>query len=839
MSVVRQRSLTRHTLVLVAVSVAGIVLAATGIAYYAVFRAMEAMGQQLLEQYASERARRQEANIRQAEANHRVLKAAFLERWRQPADPDFQARFEAHFARDADGAMRSRRELVDPMREANTWIRAGAPITPELQRLVMLCHDLCEQFFPAWYPQFSSLYISSPLQFNTGIAPLLPEWVWELDAHFDQDNFEWSVISSQANNPERRSVWTGILTDESNPDKKAALKFATLCTPVDVNGRHLVTLHHDIFLEDLMSNELRSERAGITHVIFREDGRLIANTEDPDELYQSAGRLMVQDSRDHNLRSIFAAVTTRSGSGSSLSGYDPVSGRYFAATRLEGPEWIFVTQMPRAQLRREAFRSAQWVLWAGGASLVFVLGTLALILRRQVQQPIQELLAATRRVATGQPVDVLPVGRADEIGELASAFNQMARRVAERDADLERRIADRTLELRDSEARLRTLLDHSPIAIVTVDADTGRFVDGNEHALLLLGVDRDTLLARGPAEVSPPTQPDGRTSAEAARAWMEAALAGGARVFEWVHRDSAGREIQCEVYLARLPASGRRLLVGALLDITTRKQTEAELLRTLARERELGQLKSEFVSMVSHEFRTPLEVIQSSSDLLDGYFDRLEPAERRSQVHAIHRSVRRMAGMMESVLLLSRVEAGTVSYHPAPLDVQQWCRRLVDEIHSATSCACPIALEFRGEAEATTADAMLLRHIFGNLLTNAVKYSEPGTAVHFVVERDGDRAVFRVIDRGRGIPETDRARLFRAFQRGRNVGQVPGTGLGLVIVKRCVDLHGGEIRCESREGAGTTFVVTLPLFKGAGVRTGGNAMEEIISNGQEADAGRV
>jgi PAS domain S-box-containing protein len=453
------------------------------------------------------------------------------------------------------------------------------------------------------------------------------------------------------------------------------------------------------------------------------------------------------------------------------------------------------------------------VLWTGGVSLVFLLGALAMILRRQVQRPIQELLAATRQVAAGQRVGVLPGDRPDEIGELAASFNHMAHRIAERDAELERRIAARTLELSDSEARLRTLLEHSPIAIVTLDADTGRFVDGNEHALHLLGVDRPTLLQVGPVELSPPTQPDGRNSAEAARAWIEAALAGGARVFEWVHRDPAGREFLCDVNLARLPASGRRLLVGALLDVTTRKQAEAELLRTVARERELGQLKSEFVSMVSHEFRTPLEVIQSSHDLLDRYFDRLPPEDRRGQLEAINRSVRRMAEMMQSVLLLSRVEAGTVSCQPAPLDLEAWCRRLVDEIGSATNHVCPIRLEFLADStDAAAGDETLLRHIFGNLLSNAVKYSPAGAPVRLAVTRAGDTAILCVSDRGRGIAEADRARLFRAFQRGRNVGQVPGTGLGLVIVKRCVDLHGGRIRCESREGEGTTFEVRLPLF---------------------------
>ena len=111
------------------------------------------------------------------------------------------------------------------------------------------------------------------------------------------------------------------------------------------------------------------------------------------------------------------------------------------------------------------------------------------------------------------------------------------------------------------------------------------------------------------------------------------------------------------------------------------------------------------------------------------------------------------------------------------------------------------------------ADESLLRHIFSNLLANAVKYSAEGSEVEFTVKRDGAHAVFTVQDRGIGIPEADHPRLFEAFHRGSNVGQISGTGLGLMIVKRCVDLHRGEISFVSKEGQGTTFTVRLPLFE--------------------------
>ena len=251
---------------------------------------------------------------------------------------------------------------------------------------------------------------------------------------------------------------------------------------------------------------------------------------------------------------------------------------------------------------------------------------------------------------------------------------------------------------------------------------------------------------------------------------------------------------------------------GTLEDITERKRVEDELLRALAREKELGELKSNFVSMVSHEFRTPLEVILSSGEILERYLDRLKPEQRQEHLQAIHKNVRRMAALMEEVLLLTKVDAGKMEFKPVAVDLPGFCRRLVDEILSATSYRCPIHFVAEDLPATCQADEGLLRHIFLNLLSNAVKYSPEGAPVRFTVKAQLGQALFRIEDRGLGIPAADQARLFQSFYRGKNVEHLSGTGLGLVIVKRCVQLHGGKIHFQSAEGASTTFSVWLPLF---------------------------
>jgi signal transduction histidine kinase len=174
-----------------------------------------------------------------------------------------------------------------------------------------------------------------------------------------------------------------------------------------------------------------------------------------------------------------------------------------------------------------------------------------------------------------------------------------------------------------------------------------------------------------------------------------------------------------------------------------------------------------------------------------------------------------MAGMMEAVLALSRLDSGKLIFQPAALDLPRFCSHVVDEVLSAMNHRCPIELDCASELPEARADERLLGHIFSNLLSNALKYSNAGATVRFSVKREGKAAVCVIADHGIGISETDQQELFKAFHRGANVGTRPGTGLGLLLVKRCSDLHGGQVQLQSNLGAGTTVTVRLPLFSEA------------------------
>lgn len=245
------------------------------------------------------------------------------------------------------------------------------------------------------------------------------------------------------------------------------------------------------------------------------------------------------------------------------------------------------------------------------------------------------------------------------------------------------------------------------------------------------------------------------------------------------------------------------------------RRAHAEVSRALARERELSELKSRFVSMVSHEIRTPLTAILSSAELLERYGARWPEEKRLTHLHRIQSTVQRMTALLEDVLWVSRAEAGRIGFHPQPIELVAFCQELLEEVGLIASERHRFQLDLEDLPESgrlqAVMDEQLLRHILHNLIANAVKYSPQGGTIRLILRREGDRAVFIIHDEGIGIPAADLPRLFEPFHRGRNVGAITGTGLGLNIARRAVELHGGSIHVASREGEGTIVTVTLPL----------------------------
>ncbi|MCG9893450.1 MAG: PAS domain S-box protein [Thermosynechococcaceae cyanobacterium MS004] len=252
-------------------------------------------------------------------------------------------------------------------------------------------------------------------------------------------------------------------------------------------------------------------------------------------------------------------------------------------------------------------------------------------------------------------------------------------------------------------------------------------------------------------------------------------------------------------------------MISYIMDISDRKRAELEILKNLEKERELNDLRTRFITMVSHEYRTPLATILSSLELLEYYGHRSTEQEKKEYFQQIRISVQRMTDLLSDVLTLEKSAAGKLVFNPARLDLKNFCQDLVAELQSSIKTEHRILFSIEGQYSQVEMDANLMRYIFSNLISNAVKYSPQEGIIKFNAICQDPVVTFYVQDQGIGIPPEAIQNLFESFFRANNVGNVVGTGLGLSIVKRLVDIHGGSISVESEIGCGTVFTVVLPL----------------------------
>ena len=232
----------------------------------------------------------------------------------------------------------------------------------------------------------------------------------------------------------------------------------------------------------------------------------------------------------------------------------------------------------------------------------------------------------------------------------------------------------------------------------------------------------------------------------------------------------------------------------------------------LAKAQEMNKLKNEFVSMISHDFRNPLNTILLSAGLLEDSSDYLTKEQQMSYFGMIRTAIRDMDQLLTEVLLIGKADSGRLKCQLDPINLQAFCERIVETLRLNATPNQELIFTTQGDLNQGLWDGNILRHILNNLLGNALKYSPQGGTVSFDLTNEGDRMVFRIQDQGIGIPQEELEKLFKPFYRASNVDKIAGTGLGLAIVHRCVEALGGEITVTSQVGAGTEFVLSLPII---------------------------
>jgi PAS domain S-box-containing protein len=371
-------------------------------------------------------------------------------------------------------------------------------------------------------------------------------------------------------------------------------------------------------------------------------------------------------------------------------------------------------------------------------------------------------------------------------------------------------------KLSNSEEQFRSVLESASEGIVLAD-QSGAILLVNRRAEELFGYSRDELFSRSVDVLMPEANREQHAHYRQVYTKHPGVRHMGTGR-ELVAQRKDGTIFPAEVSLSFIQSERDSMLVLAFVtDITERKQLEQarldhqRLQLELQQEQQMVELRQRFMSMVSHEFRTPLTVIASSSEMLQHYYDRMPREKQMEKLQIINAQVREMVGLLDDILALNKIQAGIGEFAPEAIDLATTCQQILENIRLIDQDQHQFILNKHDVPVTIQADRRLLEHIITNLLSNAIKYSPAGSSIYLSLSGGEKDVQLEIRDEGIGIPEEDSPHLFEPFYRAGNARKINGTGLGLAIVKNNVERHGGTITFHSVEGQGTTFTIRLPV----------------------------
>jgi PAS domain S-box-containing protein len=374
-------------------------------------------------------------------------------------------------------------------------------------------------------------------------------------------------------------------------------------------------------------------------------------------------------------------------------------------------------------------------------------------------------------------------------------------------------------ELEDERRLLRTLFEVGSEAVVTCDLDTGRLDDANSNAVRLFGHAREALLQLGLADLSPPRQPSGRSSAEVIAEHVSCAMRGEPLRIDWHYRTAGGEELPCEIQLVRVPAGERRLCRVSIVDLRERKQAEAERERVRQLEEqnqrihEANRLKSDFLAAMSHELRTPLNTIIGFAELI--FYGRVTPEspEHHEFLGDILGSSRQLLQLINDVMDLAEVEAGKLEFRPEPVVVEAVIAEVTSLLRTLSlQKRIRVQVEADRSIEVIVIDPTRFKQVLYNYLSNALKFTPEGGCIVVRTTPESPHSFrLEVEDSGVGIAPDRLQRLFVEFEQLAPGGdKPPSSGLGLMLTPRIVEAQGGTVGVRSCLGHGSVFHAILP-----------------------------
>ena len=451
-------SLARSTLVHMGVRIAIIVALTTLFSYLHMLHTLRTEALARLGQHVAERGQREQAIFVLADDNLAVLQKALEERIQALRPGDVSTRFDRLFVHLPDGTVRNRPEDFDGTRMPSVFVPRGVPLDADLHRRILASYDVLAQYGPAFRTRFTDTFITLPEGPAIVYWPERPTWGQDASPTDSSISQEFFTPSLPENNPERKTTWTGAYFDPI-----ARLSLTTVSKPLDMEGRHVATLSHDVLLSELMTRTVNDHLPGAYNVLFRDDGQLIAhprmNEDPPGQPEARSTQPSVTAEQQAHLRDIFERMKNHP-RGESIVEL-PEHDEYLAMARLKGPGWYFVTVLPEGLVTRPALQAARYVLLLGIVSLLLELAMMYWALKQRVALPLLAFTRATDRVASGDFHVEMDTSRQDELGQLARAFRLMADKVQRREEDLrhanenlEQRVEARTRELKEVHVQL-------------------------------------------------------------------------------------------------------------------------------------------------------------------------------------------------------------------------------------------------------------------------------------------------------------------------------------------------------------------------------------------------
>ena len=789
-SQMKPRSLTSETLLRVAVGVTLIVALSSGISYWLIYNQLEARALERLQEYSRQRTQLHEQRFAMGKAFHEVIKADLIRRYQQGM-PDARQRFDRLMMRYPDGAWRNRPEFMDITRNSTGWIHKDVQLDDELRRRWMLYFDVSEHYSRIVTSRFVNFYVMHPTQMlNMGYDD--PErsghleWVKSTPADYAMSEREFFTAASAAKNPERKTVWAG-------PYYEAVYKqiLVSALTPVYVGDVQIATIGNDDLLGDLEARILHSDIPGASHTVFRKDGRLVVDPQYMQRVVDSHNGFSIAESGDVRLETLYR-LASQSGD-APIFGYAKNIDQFYSIGRLSTTGWYFVSTLPGLTIRKQAVKAAQWVLWVGIASVALLIAALALILRRQVAQPLRRLQEGIRSAAAGEGRAVPETG-STELGHMASAFNSMLGKVTERDA-----------ALRDEKERFRALIEHAPDVILVVSAG-GIVRYASPAAQTVLGVAPELLQGRSLlADAHPDDQ------AKLAKA-LHAVVGHPGEVVERTefrlrYVEGAWRWLEA-TGTNQIGNSAVNGIVINARDISEAKDAEEEI----ARQRENLHQREKLAAMgsllagVAHELNNPLSIVVGRATMLQ---EEAVDESTRTVADKIRAAAERCARIVKTFLSMARQRKPEQS----TLEINTVLNDCVEMLgYGLRTAGITVEKRLAADLPSISANADQLHQVFLNLIVNAQQAMETQPLprrLRIVSDRHEGQVRIRIIDNGPGIAPAIRSRIFDPYFTTKPAGG--GTGVGLAVSLGIVESHNGSLTVECPPEGGAVFQVLLPI----------------------------